>query len=272
MESLSPTQPDSETGQHDRDRDQARRDDTWNGVRQRSPRAGLRRLFQRHASDLSVAPGRHRPTWPRRVTHWTIVALTRATLGRRQNGRTRCNCATLPPRPAGGMRDRRVRMRRAHCAGSRHQNDARRVLCGATVACGRAVGGPHRRHDRRCRRSRSGRGSRSRGHHGGGLGWSSRRSRRWRNDGWSHRSRGRRRCGLRTWGGRRRGCRGRVGGNPRRKQGQWIDIRVVAADSNAEINVRQVVLWLAGWTRRGDRLALVDPRATLHEQGAEMRQ
>lgn len=77
-------------------------------------------------------------------------------------------------------------------------------------------------------------------------------------------------CGLRSWCGRRRGCRRRVGGTPRREQRERVDVPVVA-DTHSEVDVGSRVLWLARRPAPGDRIALDDAGALLHEQRAEVR-
>ena len=114
----------------------------------------------------------------------------------------------------------------------------------------------------RCRRGRgSRRRSRSR---------SRPRSRtrcRLRHDRW------RRRCRRwRTGGGRRRGCRGRAGGTPRREQAEWVDVRVAVADPDAEMDVEHVVLRIARRTGVRDRISLADRLALPDAERPEMRE
>jgi hypothetical protein len=97
------------------------------------------------------------------------------------------------------------------------------------------------------------------------------RRRRWRGRG-CRSGRRWRRGRLRSWGGRRRGCRGRVGGSPRRKQRQRIDVRVVVPDTHAEMNVRHSVLRLSGRSGLCNRFSLLHARAALHEERSEVRQ
>jgi hypothetical protein len=52
--------------------------------------------------------------------------------------------------------------------------------------------------------------------------------------------------------GRRRGRRGRCGSGPRREQGQRIDVAFVVPDPDAEVDVRDVVLGIAGRAGPGD--------------------
>ena len=103
----------------------------------------------------------------------------------------------------------------------------------------------------------------------------------WRRD-WRRRG-GRRRSGGSRWRnrsglggrsrrGRRRGCRRRGGGTSRRKQRQWIDVRVVVADPNAEMDIGNVVLRLSGRPGLGYRVTFDDGRATPYEQLPEMGQ
>jgi hypothetical protein len=85
------------------------------------------------------------------------------------------------------------------------------------------------------------------------------------------RCRGRRRCGSRRGdrGGRRRGCRGRVRSTPRREQGEWVDVGVLA-DPNTEMDVGDRVFRLAGrpWIR--DRVSFGDDRAFPNVQRSEV--
>ena len=79
-----------------------------------------------------------------------------------------------------------------------------------------------------------------------------------------------RRHGLRCWCGRRRGCRRRGGGTPRRKQRERVDVVVVGAEPDPEVEVRQVVLRVPRRSRLGDRLSRSDVLAALDEQRAEV--
>jgi hypothetical protein len=62
-----------------------------------------------------------------------------------------------------------------------------------------------------------------------------------------------------------------VGGTPRREQRERVDVPVFA-DAHSEVDVRNRVLGLAGRTRLGDRVALADASALLHEQRAKVGQ
>ena len=115
-------------------------------------------------------------------------------------------------RPSDRLRraDLQTARRRAWCGGRPRCRRGSRWL-----GCGNGLGG-------RC--SRSGRRHRSR------------RARRHR----------RRRRGLRKRRGRRLGCRRRGGSTPRRKEFEWVDVALASADPDTEMNVREVVLCLAG--------------------------
>jgi hypothetical protein len=151
-----------------------------------------------------------------------------------------------------GVLDRVLRMRRSVCRRCIH--DRRRLrsrrLRGAGRCCDR----------RRCR---------SRGRcRGRGRGWSGRRRSRW-----CLRNRRRFGCGrrLRRWGGRRHGCRRRVGGGTsRRKQRQRVDVGVAVPDAYTEMDVRHGVLGLPGRPGLGNDLTLLDVRAALHLQRTEV--
>jgi hypothetical protein len=80
-------------------------------------------------------------------------------------------------------------------------------------------------------------------------------------------------CPLWGWRGRRRGYRRRVGGSPRRKHAQRIDVVVVfGVEPDPEMDVRHGVLGLAGRARIGDRLPLGDTVAAFDAQPAEVRE
>ena len=112
---------------------------------------------------------------------------------------------------------------------------------------------------RRCRgrtrsrtRSRIRARSRSRSRSGLGCGdW-------WLRCGRGRGRRGRGWCG--SWRGRRRGCRWRAGGSPRRKERERIDVRVTVAHANPEVDVRHVVLRVSGWSGLGDGVSLLHAR------------
>ena len=118
--------------------------------------------------------------------------------------------------------------------------------------------------DGRRRRCLLRRGSR-RGSDGRGSGRT--RSRRLLGSRWRRWWRGRRR----SRGGRRRGCRRRVGGTPRREQAEWVDVSVLA-DPNAEMDVRNRMLCIARRPRVSDRVSLGDERALPDAEGPEMRE
>ena len=63
-----------------------------------------------------------------------------------------------------------------------------------------------------------------------------------------------------NWRGRRRGCRWRAGGSPRRKERERIDVRVTVADANPEVDVGHVVLRVSGWSGLGDGVSLLHAR------------
>ncbi len=116
------------------------------------------------------------------------------------------------------------------------------------------------RSDRRRRRSRRRCPGRGR--------WSGRRR-----SGWGCRRRRRYGCGrwFRRWGGRRRGCRGRVdGGTSRRKQRERVDVRFAIPDPYTEMDVRHGVLGFPGRAGRGYDLTLLDVRTALHLQRTEV--
>ena len=150
-----------------------------------------------------------------------------------------------------GLR-RRTQLRWPHCRGV----SVRRVL---------VVGGdPRGSLDRFLCGRRCGRGSRRRG-----------RDRR----GSDRLSRvglccGRRRLrgGLRRWGGRHRGCRGRAGDTPRREQAEWVDVRVAVGDPDAKVDVGRLVLSVTGRPGLGDRISLADRVALSDAQVSEMRE
>ena len=138
--------------------------------------------------------------------------------------------------------------------------------------------------DRSSRRARVGRGTglgddhRLRGDRLGLCdGWSRCLGRRWRRVGssgsrrrlLSDRWRRGRRVGRRGWGGRRRGCRGRLGGIPRRKQAEWVDVGVLA-DPNAEMDVRNRMLSVARWPGICDRVSLGDDGSLPDAQRSEV--
>jgi hypothetical protein len=112
-------------------------------------------------------------------------------------------------------------------------------------------------------------------HHVRKLGCGRRRGRRL---GLRHRRRSagrglrRRRGGRGSRCGRRRGRRGRGGSSPRREQRQRIDVALGVPDSDAEVDVRDVVLRIAGRPRLGDGSSFRDVLAALDEQRAEMGQ
>ena len=83
----------------------------------------------------------------------------------------------------------------------------------------------------------------------------------------SYRGSGRR---LRTRCGRRLGCRGRAGGATRRKQFEWVDVALARADPDTEMNVREVVLRLAGWARLCNDIALHHAGTALNAEGSQM--
>jgi hypothetical protein len=123
-------------------------------------------------------------------------------------------------------------------------------------------------HGSRCRHARRrlarhrGAVSRRRGRCGGG-----------RRRGARSRSRSRRRGGFRSRSRRRRGRRWcRRGCRTGREQRGGIDVRVAVAAPDAEMDVRRVVLWLAGRPGGGDRRSLGHDLAAAHAQWAEMRQ
>ena len=109
-------------------------------------------------------------------------------------------------------------------------------------------------------------------------GWSRRPRRRWGRLG-GRRARRRllrgrwsrgRRIQRRDWGGRRRGCRRRVGGTPRREQVEWVDVGVLA-DPNPEVDVRNRMLGVARRPGICDRVPLRDDRSLPDAQHAEVR-
>jgi hypothetical protein len=141
MESLSRTQPDSEAGPY-RSRPRAsppRRYPEWRPTKGR-PELALGACSRPDLGPSSLAPLTSRPAAPRDALDDRCSDPRHARASPEPSDSTQLR--DPPPRPAGGTRDRRVRMRRTHCAGSRHQNDARRVLCGARSLAAR------------CRRSR----------------------------------------------------------------------------------------------------------------------
>ena len=75
----------------------------------------------------------------------------------------------------------------------------------------------------------------------------------------------------RGWGGRRRGCRGRVGSTPRREQAEWVDVGVLA-DPNAEMDVGNRMFGVAGWPGICDRVSLDDDRSLPDAQRSEVRE
>ena len=110
-------------------------------------------------------------------------------------------------------------------------------------------------------------------------GWSRRLGRRWRRlersgtrrrlvsgRRWRRRRRRSRQWG---WGGRRRGCRRRVGSTPRRKQAEWVDVGVLA-DPNAEMDVRNLMFSVARWPGICDRVSLGDDRSLPNAQRSEV--
>lgn len=106
--------------------------------------------------------------------------------------------------------------------------------------------------------------ARSRSRSRSGLGCGNRRRR-------CGRGRGRRSRGWRgDWRGRRRGCRRRVGGSPRRKERERIDVRVTVADTNPEVDVRHVVLRVSGWSGLSDGVPLLHARAALDPERPEV--
>ena len=83
---------------------------------------------------------------------------------------------------------------------------------------------------------------------------------RWRRRGSSRR---------RDWGGRRRGCRRRVGGTPQRKQAEWVDVGVLA-DPNAEMDIWNRMFGVAGRPEICDRVSLRDDRSLPDAQRSEV--
>jgi hypothetical protein len=127
---------------------------------------------------------------------------------------------------------------------------------------GVSLHGSGRHHPRRLRRGRLRRRD--------GRGWRLGRRRRGRLLD-RRRSRRRRWQGLRCRSGRRRGGRWEDGGPPRREQFEWVDVPVLA-DPDTEMDVRALVLGVAGRTRVGDDVALRDGHALAHAKRSEMRQ
>jgi hypothetical protein len=173
--------------------------------------------------------------------------------GRGVHRRHHARSVTVRVRPSPyGVLDRDLSVRRSVCRGGIHGR--RRLLSRRLRGAGRRCSDRRRcRSRRRCRRR---------------SGWSRRRRSRWG-------LRRRRRCGcgrwLRGWGGRRHGCRRRVdGGTSRRKQGEWVDVRVAVADAYTEMDVRHGVLGLPGRAGLGDGLTLLDVRTARHLQRAEV--
>ncbi len=164
------------------------------------------------------------------------------------------NVAPCLPRVFGRPAGARSRVRRV--VGSRHGSDACDGRTGHLRCAGVGRGSRRLRSRRSRRRLRGGRGSgdrcRSRSRLGLGAGRRRRRDRR------------------RGWGGRRRGCRRRVGSTPRREQAEWVDVRVGVADPNAEMDVGRGVLGLARRAGVGDRVSLRDRGALADAEGAEM--
>ena len=64
---------------------------------------------------------------------------------------------------------------------------------------------------------------------------------------------------------------GEVGGTPRRKQAEWVDVRVLA-DPNAEMDVRNRVLCIARRPGIRDRVSLGDDGALPDAHGSQMRE
>jgi hypothetical protein len=175
-----------------------------------------------------------------------------------------------------------------------HLTSRHRPHHGARTTSGRALGaesgctrGLHRGvrrvsscHDRSRRRHRGSltHGRRSRGPSLGRMlrrGWSGDDRRRGRRSGSGSRAGGRRGSGSgrrrRLGSGRRRGCR-RRGRRPRRKEREWVDVRLAVGEADSEVHVREVVLGVARRSRLRDRFALLDDVATSHEQRAEVRE
>jgi hypothetical protein len=167
--------------------------------------------------------------------------------------------------------DGRTRRRSALGRPAPHTRSALRGLWLADARTGRsglgAAGGLGHRWGRGGLRRRSGLGSLERSWCGRGSRRGHRRGRRLRRDRW-------RRCRRRgrKGGGRRSGCRGRVGGTPRREQAEWVDVRVVVADPDSEMDVGGVVLCIAGGTGVSDRISLADRLTLPDAENAEMRQ
>ena len=84
------------------------------------------------------------------------------------------------------------------------------------------------------------------------------------------RGRGGRRRRWRSGCGRRRGGRRRVGGTPRRKQFEWVDVGLGHGEPDAEMQIRDVVLSLTGRAGVGDGIALGDVPALADVQRSEM--
>jgi hypothetical protein len=125
---------------------------------------------------------------------------------------------------------------------------------------GRSRGdGRGRRHDLRLRHGRRDWRRLECGSRDGRVGNRSRLERRRR---WSRRRRGgrrwRRRLDLGGGCGRRRGCRRRAGCTPRRKQAEWVHVGLVGTDPHAEMDVRHVVLGIAGRAGSCDRFCFAD--------------
>lgn len=92
-----------------------------------------------------------------------------------------------------------------------------------------------------------------------------------------HRRRGGRGSGLRRRNGRDRGGRlggprRRCGSSPRREQGQRIDVRVVVADPDTQVDIRVFVLRRAGRPCFGQGRFLFDARTAANDERAEVRQ
>ena len=173
--------------------------------------------------------------------------------------------------------DLRSALRRCRGPPASVRSIGRLLMSGRHLRVDARIGGPrgpcHRRGnhsgiDGRRRRSRDRRGAGLGDDHrrcSDRLGWCDGRSRRlgrrWSRFGSSGTRRrllsGRWRRGRRSrrrgWGGRRRGCRRRVGSSPRRKQAEWVDVGVLA-DPNAEMDVRNRMFSLARWPGIGDRV------------------
>jgi hypothetical protein len=147
------------------------------------------------------------------------------------------------------LRTRRLRRRRGH--GRRADLDA--------ASGARSFGAFAHRHGRRGDRCGSCRRLRRRS----GCGCRLRRSRRRRGCGG---------LGIGMWRGRRLGRRRREGGASRRKEREWVDVGLIRADADTEVDVGDGVLGLARRAGVGEDVPLRDRGAARHTQRAEMRQ